>query len=234
MTTPILKIPEAADGSVNQYLVLNEGLRALESAGNDFYSVDLSTGNVTLPDVAPNYVFSRYFFFRTTGNTVSRILTVPASKRLFAVQNSGSAALTVKRGTTEIIVPAAGAFLFYCDGTADGLIGIAGGAGGGAAEDTFDTVTIASGAIDLSTYQSVWLVNLTANVTSITLPVAATGKVLSTLILFKQDAIGGHTVTGWGSVLFESGAEPAIDTTAESVTSVPVLVLGNGDIYVVG
>ena len=233
MTTPILKIPEAADGQVNQYLVLNEGLRALESAGNNFYVVDMSAGNVTLTDVSPGFVFSRNFLFKSDGNSVARTLTIPASKRLFSVQNGGSAALTVKLGTAEVSVPAGGAFLFYCDGTANGLAAIAGGGGG--SEDTFATATVSAGSINLSSYNAVWIVELDNNVTSISLPSASAGKVLSTLILFKQDVAGGNTVSGWPSgTIFESGAEPVISTTGESITSVPVLILGNGDIYVVG
>jgi hypothetical protein len=234
VTTPILKIPEAADGQVNQYLVLNEGLRALESSGNEFYEVDLSAGNVTLTDVSPGYIFSRNFMFKTTGNAVARILTVPATKRLFAVQNGGSAELTVKCGATEIGVPAAGSFMFYGDGTTDGLFAIAGGAGGASA-DTFDTAGVTAGAVDLTDYNAVWIVELDDDVTAITLPSAPAGQVLSLLIMFTQDIAGGHTVTGWpGGAIFESGSEPVISATGESITSVPVLILGSGDIYVVG
>lgn len=123
-----------------------------------------------------------------------------------------------------------GGVLYFYDDTVGGWVNIE----GGASEDTFDTETVSSGAIDLSVYNSVWVVDLTENITAISLPVASTGKVLSMLILFKQDATGGRTVTGWGSVFFESGAEPVINATADSITSVPVLILGSGDIYVVG
>jgi hypothetical protein len=129
LTTPILKITEAANGQVDQYLTYNEALRALESSTNNFYVVDMSAGDVTLTDSANvnpalNYIFSRNQVFRTSGNTVARVLTVPQSKRLFMVQNSGTFALTVKRGTAEITVAAAVSAIFYCDGTANGLIAI--------------------------------------------------------------------------------------------------------------
>lgn len=129
MTTPILKITEAANGQVDQYLTYNEALRALESSTNNFYVVDMSSSDVTLTDAANvnpalNYIFSRNQVFRTSGNTVARVLTVPQSKRLFMVQNSGTFALTVKRGTAEITVAAAVSAIFYCDGTANGLIAI--------------------------------------------------------------------------------------------------------------
>lgn len=129
MTTPILKITEAANGQVDQYLTYNEALRALESSTNNFYVVDMSTGDVTMTDAANadpalNYIFSRNQVFRTSGNTVARVLTVPQSKRLFVVQNGGTFALTVKRGTSEISLAATLAAIFYCDGTANGLVAI--------------------------------------------------------------------------------------------------------------
>lgn len=228
MTTPILNIAEVADGQINQYLTYNEALRSLESAANDFYVVDLSSGNVTLTAGQ----FTRAVLFKSDGNTVARTLTAPASKRLFIVQNTGTAALTVKIGTTEIAVPIDSGSLFYSDGTANGLLAIAGG--GGATADTFAAAAVVANAIDLSEHNAVWIVNLDDDVTAITLPAATTGKALSLIILFTQDVSGGHTVTGWGSVIFESGSEPVIDTTAEAITSVPVLILGNGDKYVVG
>lgn len=232
MTTPILNIPEAADGAVNQYLILNEGLRSLESSANDAYSISLAGGNATIPVAAPLFIFYRYFMFVTEGNSVSRVLTIPQSKRMFAVRNGGSAELTVRRGSVDIAVGVGQSFLFYADGTANGLVAIAGGAGGGA-DDSYDDVTPSAGTIDLSAYKAVRVINLNANVTSISLPAAPAGKALSVLIMFKQDATGGRTVTGWPpGVKFEGGVEPDISATAEAVTSVPVLILGNGDIYV--
>lgn len=135
MTTPILKITEASNGQVDQYLTYNEALRALESSTNNFYVVDMSAGNVTLTDAANvdpalNYIFSRNQVFRTSGNTVARVLTVPQSKRLFVVQNGGTFAVTVKRGTTEISINAGISTIFYCDGTANGLSAVSAGSGG--------------------------------------------------------------------------------------------------------
>lgn len=131
MTTPILKITEAANGQVDQYLTYNEALRAMESSTNNFYVVDMSSGDVTLTDAANvdpalNYIFSRNQVFRTSGNTVARVLTVPQSKRLFVVQNGGSVAVTVKRGTTEFSVASGRASTFYCDATANGLVLVSG------------------------------------------------------------------------------------------------------------
>lgn len=139
MTTPILKLPEAANGQIDQYLTYNEALRALEASANNFYSVDMSTGDVTLTDTSSatpslNYIFSRNILFRAFGNSVARVLTIPAVKRLFVVSNAGTSALTVKRGSAEVSIPASQSRLFYSDGTTNGLAAISGGGSGGGIE----------------------------------------------------------------------------------------------------
>ena len=102
----------------------------------------------------------------------------------------------------------------------------------GGSASGYDTATPAAGAIDLSDETiAVWIVNLNANVTSITLPTALTGEALSLLLLFVQDGTGGRTVAGWPSITWEAGSAPTITSTAGAITSVPILVLGNGDVY---
>lgn len=127
MTTPILGITEVANNQTDQYLTVNEALRDLESAGNAFVTVNFAAGDVTLTGAQ----FTRNVLFRSSGNTVSRRMTIPASMRLFIVENAGSVALIVKCGTTEISVDALGATLFYSGGTANGLRSISSGSSGG-------------------------------------------------------------------------------------------------------
>lgn len=122
MTTPILDMPELSN-SANNYLLANQNWRALENALCDFLSISLASGNVSLT----NAQFRAAMLFRATGNTVARNLTVPAIKRLFVVQNNGTAVLSVVRGATTLLVAVGGAGVFYADGTTDGLILIAGG-----------------------------------------------------------------------------------------------------------
>lgn len=103
------------------------------------------------------------------------------------------------------------------------------------AEASWATAAVESGVVDLSEYRGVYVVELTENVTSIVLPTLSTeSEARGILILFKQDEVGGRTVTGWGSAFFEGGEAPVINSGAGAITSVPVLVLGDGDIYVVG
>lgn len=122
MTTPIKNITEVANNQTNQYITVNEALRALESACFDIATVDFSTGNVTLSAL----VFDRAVFFRSSGNAVARDLTVPQSKSLFIVHNNGTAILTVKRGTASVDVAIGAAKQLYSDGTANGLIDVSG------------------------------------------------------------------------------------------------------------
>lgn len=127
MTSPILRIPEAADGEINQYLRLNEAIRLLESAGNDFAVIDLSSGNATLTESQS----VRNFAIFVVGNSVPRVLTVRQAKRFFLVRNSGSSNLMVKLGSTELGLAANSASIFFSDGNANGLFLVGGGGGAG-------------------------------------------------------------------------------------------------------
>jgi len=127
MTTPILGIPEIAGNQLNQYITANEAFRALEASANDFLSVELSGGDVTLTQAQ----FAAAYAFIGTGHTLTRALTVPASKRAFVVGNAGTQNINVTRGTTVVVIAPGTAFLLYTDGTANGIFAISGGSGGG-------------------------------------------------------------------------------------------------------
>lgn len=189
MTTPILKITEAANGQVDQYLTYNEALRALEASANNFYVVDMSSGDVTLTDTANtnpalNYIFSRNQVFRTTGNTVARVLTVPQSKRLFVVQNGGSAAVTVKRGTSEVSLAATLSSIFYCDGTANGLVEIVntGNYVAGPASSANNEIALFDGASGKSLKRG---------------PVVGTAASANLVTSSTDTTAGGATTVGW-------------------------------------
>jgi hypothetical protein len=119
-TTEILQITELANNQVNHNVTVNEGIAALEKATQDFLVVDLAAANEVI-DIAD---FLRHFMFRAANNAVTRAIDFPASKRFFAVHNTGSATLTVSVGATDLSLSAAASALYYADGTADGLIKI--------------------------------------------------------------------------------------------------------------
>lgn len=117
MTTPILEIPEIASSQTNQYVTANEAFRALESAMRASLDIDFAAGDI---DLTVEQLCSA-FLFRSSGNTVARVFTIPEKSAFFAVQNLGSETLTVKRGAAEIPLAASSMSMFYSDGSADGL-----------------------------------------------------------------------------------------------------------------
>jgi len=183
-------------------------------------------------------------------NVLSQVAALPGSPSegdayiLTATTGGGSAAdIAYYSGGWNFISPQLGWMAYVIDeaaryefvgGSPAGweLFAAAGGGGGAAAADTYNTASPATGVLTLNDPDiDVWLVDLNGNVTSIILPTAPSGEALSVLVLFKQDPTGGRTVTGWPTMTWESGSAPTITSTANAVTSVPVLILGNGDIY---
>lgn len=120
MSTPILGITELANNQVDQFATANEAFRAIESAFSNFTVCNLATGNVTI--TAAN--FKLYFLFRASGNTVARDIVFPVATRFFAVQNTGSATLSIKLGTTTVTLAAGASAFYFADGTANGLFKI--------------------------------------------------------------------------------------------------------------
>lgn len=118
MATPILGLNELADGQIDQFLAVNENSLRIEDASNASIAVDLSAGDYTLTAAE----FAGYFLFQSTGNAVSRTLTVPQSIRIFAVLNGGSATLNIARGTTTLTIAAGKTRIYHTDGTANGLV----------------------------------------------------------------------------------------------------------------
>lgn len=226
MTTPILSITEVANNQVNQYLTVNEAIRALESSANAFVTVDLSAGDATISNADPDYFFSRNVLFKSSGNSVARVLTIPAITRLFAVLNGGSATLTVKRGTSEYSVSAAHAILFYADGTTNGLIAIAGGVGGSA---EIVSVSSSAGVLDLSSVEvdSVQ-VTLSENITSVVYPDGIADRRRDLIIRLVQDSTGGRTVDLSGISWDGDGSPPAIGGTPGDVTYITATNFNDG------
>lgn len=210
MSTPINDWPELS-GSANNYLLANETFREIEKTYGDFLSVSLASGNVSLTDAQ----FREAALFRATGNAVARDLTVPAIKKLFVVENTGSVALNVKRGTTTVVVQPGSANLLYTDATANGLVSIAGGSSAGS---YVTTVASSGGALNLSAViTDTVLVTLTENITSITLPSGVSGIRKDLIIRFVQDATGGRTVS-LSAFTWEGGTPPTIASGANAVT----------------
>lgn len=153
--SPILGITEVSASQNQKEVTINAAIEALEAAFNDTYTVDFTSGDVTLTAAEFNGAFS----FVPSNLGAAQALTVPAQKRFFFVDNTaGSFTITVTRGTTTVDVTAGSNGLFFTDGTANGLVQAAGGGGGGGTSlvDFKDSCRVATtGNITLSGSQTV-------------------------------------------------------------------------------
>jgi len=123
-----LSIPDLAAAQNQKEVTINAQKNQLSGALADYLAVDLSGGDHTLSASE----FTSYMAFKTTGNAVSRTLTIPATKRaLFYVENGGSATLSVTCGSTTFSVAAGAIGFFQTDGTTNGIITLTSSATGG-------------------------------------------------------------------------------------------------------
>ena len=104
-TTPILGIQQVATNQNEKELTINDGFLRLEKSLNDVLAISMAAGNVTvtLDD------FQSHFYLSVSGQTATRTLTIPVSKRMFAVGNSGAYAITVTTGSGVTATVGAGA-----------------------------------------------------------------------------------------------------------------------------
>lgn len=115
--SPLLQIPQVAPSQTNKETTINDGISILERSLNDIKSIDLTSDDVELNLTD----YTRAFLMNCSGHTEERDLTIPASKRLFAVQNSGSSNVTVKItgdvGDPAVIPPGSFVVLFNTGST---------------------------------------------------------------------------------------------------------------------
>lgn len=142
--SPILKIPLLSTSQANKEQTINTMISYLERAMNDAQTINLTTGNVVLPETD----LARFFVFRLAGVVSGRSITIPNMKRLFVIDNlTGAFTVDLIRGASTLTIPVAGVVVVYCDGS--NLISVSdstvtGGGGGGASSfvtlvDTFSS-----------------------------------------------------------------------------------------------
>lgn len=88
--TPDLHLPLVAPNQDQKETTINTALAILEASANDTVLISLASGNVTLNDDQ----YTKYFLHQFNGNSVPRTVTLPNTRRWFAVENLGSASIT--------------------------------------------------------------------------------------------------------------------------------------------
>jgi len=112
-----LNLPQIAAAQAQKHQTSNDADDKLDLALTAQLTVDMTSADATLTATQ----FREAFAFVCSGHGVARILTVAQVSRPFGVVNSGTGAVTVRRGTTNIAVAAGESAVFQTDGTADGL-----------------------------------------------------------------------------------------------------------------
>lgn len=99
--SPILGITLVEPDQTGKFDTINAMTTAIEGSAQDFVTHNLSSGNVVVSAAD----FTGYNLHKSTGNSTSRVLTVPPTPRMFSVWNGGSAVLTVVvlHGQADII-----------------------------------------------------------------------------------------------------------------------------------
>ena len=121
-----LNLPQVAASQNQKEVTINDMSGDLDAAVTETHDMDFTSGNVTLTDAE----FREHFQFNATNLSVARTVTVPLIKRFFFVNNAaGTGTLDVVRGSTSLEIAVGGNGLFYTDGTTNGLVQAAGGAG---------------------------------------------------------------------------------------------------------
>ena len=129
-----LDLAQVAENATGKETTINTAIGQLAAAVTDFLAVSVSSATA-LTDTQ----YRRNYVYKLTGNNV---LTVPALRKASIFSNTGASDITLKRGTTEIILEAGVTAIVYTDGTANGMIGVAGaggGSGGGVEEAPEDS-----------------------------------------------------------------------------------------------
>lgn len=112
--SPILGLPQVAPSQNQKENVVNSAVAMLEAALNDSTRYDMSFGDVTML----TRDMTGYFLHIADGHIVPQTLNVPARKRIFAVQNAGTANLTVAMGGSSLTIPKGMVFLIHSSGSA--------------------------------------------------------------------------------------------------------------------
>lgn len=139
-----LDIQQISEAQDDKEIAINAATLKQDLSGTDWFDADMTAGSV----VVTLLEFQENILFRITNATVAaRTLTVQASKRIFAVESDSANTQSVDLvlGSTTITLAPGDTGWYYTDGTANGLVAIAGGGGGGTWLSLTDTPASFSG-----------------------------------------------------------------------------------------
>jgi len=166
-----LNLPVIASGQTNKFQTSNDADNDLDLALTDLTVLDFTLGAIALTQTQ----YTRAMAFKCTNVGSVLALTLYASRKLVVVWNAGANAVTVTLGTTTFSLAAGAIGFYYTDGTANGLVSVAGSGGGTSAggdlTGSYPNPTVATGAVtdtkaSLSVKPAVQVVS-TANVASL-------------------------------------------------------------------
>lgn len=213
-------------------------IQALLNGGS--VSIDLSAGDVTVPNADGVADSGKNTIFITTGVLAANTnLILPTKERFFIITNNCTGAFTVTvkpTAGTGVIVTQGQSTLVYCDGT--NIISVAGGTGGGGsgAAGVYPNNTVASSgtsqALDYVTYSS-YFITLTASCTLTFAASPTSGSNLDEcLLILLQDTTGGWSFSFPASVVWAGTSSPTTPPTfgvaANTYTSIRLKTKDSG------
>jgi uncharacterized cupin superfamily protein len=114
-----LNLTQMVDGQATPEVTVNDTNAELDAALTEYFDTDLVAGNTVLTSSE----FQRAMVIRAINNAVAtRTVTIPAVKKLFVFENLGTATVSIILGSTTLILGISQSAIYYCDGTANGLI----------------------------------------------------------------------------------------------------------------
>ena len=110
---------DIAENMDNPETPITENFGIFDAISTSVYEANVSAGNVTVSALQ-----SVARVIKITGaTTAGRVVTLPAEKRVLILQSvsANNQDVTIKRGTTEVVLPFGEALIAMTDGTANGL-----------------------------------------------------------------------------------------------------------------
>lgn len=104
-----LNLPQVASNQNQKEVTINDQAFALDAAITEAFTVDLSSGGVTLTAAQ----FTRNVLFILEGAAQPETVTLPEIKRLFAVANASSEDVDLEVDAVSVTVPAGSSGFYY-------------------------------------------------------------------------------------------------------------------------